>query len=639
MKNRRAYGLWDSPLSPRRMAGSLRINSALWDESGALVWLETRAGRGTLVVQTTASEAPRDLNGEYSVRAKVGYGGGDFTVGRGQVFFVQAASGRIYRQPVGAGQARPLTPAFGQSASPRLSPDGKWLLFVNTYEGQDSLGIVDTQGKQWPGRLVAGDDFYMQPAWHPDGTRIAWIAWNHPNMPWDGTFLRLGKLVFPQNGLPLLGEVVAVTGDENTSIFQPEFSPDGRYLAYASDLSGWWHLYLYDLASGETRLLTEGEAEHGLPGWIQGMRTYGFSPDGKRLYFIRNLKAFASLWRAELASGRLEQLEIPPEYHWLEMISVSPADGQIALVASGGCTPTRLIVRTPDQPGGNTNRPDGSTRVVRRSDPEDVPMQAYSPSQAITWPGMDGGEVHGLYYEPYSETFEGVGLPPLMVLVHGGPTSQRNASFDVEAQYFASRGYAVLQVNHRGSSGYGRAYRNMLRGNWGIYDVQDSVSGARRLAETGRVDGSRMVIMGGSAGGFTVLKALEDYPGFFKAGVNLYGVSNQFDFIVGGTHKFEERYNDTMLGPFPEAAQVYRERSPIFFVDQIQDPIAVFQGEDDIVVPRRHSDEVVKSLQRRGVPYIYHLYPGEGHGFSKPETIEHYYTEVEKFLNQYVILT
>jgi dipeptidyl aminopeptidase/acylaminoacyl peptidase len=222
------------------------------------------------------------------------------------------------------------------------------------------------------------------------------------------------------------------------------------------------------------------------------------------------------------------------------------------------------------------------------------------------------------------------------VLIHGGPTGQRGASFDSQAQFFASRGWGVLQVNYRGSAGYGRVYREKLKGNWGIYDVQDAVSGARYMVEDGQVDGDKLVIMGGSAGGFTVLKALEDYPGTFKAGICLYGVANQFT-LVADTHKFEERYSDSLLGALPEAAEVYRERSPIFFANKIQDPIAVFQGEDDKVVPRNQSDQIVAALVRNGVPHEYHLYPGEGHGFRKTETIEMFYTAVEKFLKQYVI--
>ncbi len=249
---------------------------------------------------------------------------------------------------------------------------------------------------------------------------------------------------------------------------------------------------------------------------------------------------------------------------------------------------------------------------------------------------MDGGNVHGLFYPPVNPAFEGSGVPPLIVRVHGGPTSQAFNAFNSQAQFFTSRGYAVLDVNYRGSTGYGREYRNLLRGSWGIYDVQDAVSGAGYLADQNRADRARLVIIGGSAGGFTVLKALEDFPGFFKAGICLFGVSNQFT-LAAETHKFEAHYSDTLLGPLPEAAQIYRERSPIFFVNKIQDPIAIFQGEIDTVVPRKQSDEVVASLQRRGVEHVYHVYPGEGHGFRKAETIEHFYQAVDQFLRQYVI--
>jgi dipeptidyl aminopeptidase/acylaminoacyl peptidase len=251
---------------------------------------------------------------------------------------------------------------------------------------------------------------------------------------------------------------------------------------------------------------------------------------------------------------------------------------------------------------------------------------------------MDGGVVHGLFYKPQNARFEGDGLPPLVVLVHGGPTSQRTATFYPRVQFFTSRGYAVLQVNYRGSTGYGRKYRDMLRGNWGIHDVQDSVSGARHLAEKGLVEERKMVIMGGSAGGFTLLKAMADYPGTFKAGIDLYGISNHFGFLLD-THKFEARYSDSLLGSLPEAAEIYRERSPINFMDKINDPLAIFQGEKDRVVPRDQSDQVAASLERRGIPYIYHVYEGEGHGFRKSETIEHYYQTIDRFLKEYVILT
>jgi dipeptidyl aminopeptidase/acylaminoacyl peptidase len=465
----------------------------------------------------------------------------------------------------------------------------------------------------------------MQPAWSPDGKRLAWIAWNHPNMPWDGTFLRMGELQEQDGNLPALQRITTVAGGEQISIFQPEFSPDGRFLAYVSDESGWWQLYLYEIASGEHRQLTHVQAEHGLPAWVQGMRTYAFGFQGDRLFFLRNQPGQVSLWQLDLQSGQETRLPLDPVYTMLDHICATP-DG-VALVASGGRSPARIITFD-----GLPN----SEVVWRRSTSEEITVSAYSNPQAITWEGMDGGQVHGLYFQPTNPGFTGTGKPPLIVKIHGGPTSQVFNSFNAQAQFFTSRGYAVLEVNYRGSTGYGRAYCNMLRRAWGIYDVQDAVSGARSLCERGLADLARLVIMGGSAGGFTVLKALEDYPGFFKAGICLFGVSNQFT-LAAETHKFEAHYSDTLLGPLPEAADLYRERSPIFFVDRIQDPIAVFQGEIDVVVPRKQSDEVVASLQQRGVPHVYHVYPGEGHGFRKAETIEHFNKAVDQFLRQYVI--
>lgn len=623
MKTRKQYGLWSSPISPQRIGAGLSFSDIAWDDDGALIWRESRGTGGVLVVQPPDGEAFRDLNSEYTASAGVGYGGGDFCAGRGAVYFVERKTKRIFRQPTAGGAAaQPITPEFGAAASPAVSPDGARLLYIHTYEHHDSLALVDTEGKHWPHKLISGDDFYMQPCWHPDGEKIAWIAWNHPQMPWDGAKLQIAGWQV-ENGL---GEVMTVAGSESISIFQPQFSPDGRYLAYVSDESGWWQIYVYDLESGETRQLTNTAAEHGVPAWVQGMRTYGFSPGGERIYFIRIQNGFGTLWQVDVESDGEARIALPGEYTWLEQIAVHPSEERLALMASGGQSPMRII----------TTDPAGDCHIWRRATPEGLPAELYAPPEAITWPGMDGGDVHGLLYTPQSEQFEGVGLPPLMVLIHGGPTSQRGANFDTQAQFFTTRGYAVLQVNYRGSTGYGRAYRDMLRGAWGIYDVEDAISGARHLVAQGRVDNDKMVIMGGSAGGFTVLKALEDYPGVFKAGVCLYGVANQFS-LVADTHKFEERYSDSLLGALPEADDLYRERSPLFFAEKIRDAVIVFQGEDDKVVPKSQSDAIVAALKQNGVPHEYHIYPGEGHGFRKPETIEHFYAALEKFLRQYVI--
>lgn len=634
-KTSQAFGLWKSPLTPARLSGSIKFSELGWDEDGSLLWLESRMGRNTLVVQPPDGQAPRDLNSDYTVRAGVGYGGGDFWIQSGQVFFVDGETGSLFRQPVDYGRAEALTPAFGSAASPTLSPNGKWLLYVHSYQNTDCLAVVDVKGKTWPQKIVSGHDFYMQPVWRPgferDSYWIAWIQWSHPNMPWDGTELCLGRLENGSDRLPVLVKFSVIAGDEHTAIFQPEFSPDGKYLAYASDISGWWQLYLYDIEQKNTTQLTFIEAEHAVPAWTQGQRTFQFTPDGKNIYCLRNQAGRISLWEigVEVAHERQVVLDIP--YSSLEQITIRPGIDlpvEMALLASDDRIPPRIISCFPDL---------GTSRIIRRSAAEDLPIETYSKSQPISWTSIDGKLIHGLYYPPHNPGYSADGLPPLVVKIHGGPTSQQRAAFSPDDQFFTSRGYAVLVVNYRGSTGYGREYAQALRGQWGIYDVQDAVSGAKALVERGLVDAGKLVIKGGSAGGYTVLQTLVDFPGFFKAGICLYGISNHFA-IAAETHKFEAHYNDSLLGPLPESAEIYRQRSPIFHTEQIIDPIAVFQGELDPVVPHRQSDEIVASLKQRGIPHVYHVFPGEGHGFRNLENIQKYYTAMDEFLKQHVIL-
>lgn len=629
-KSQQPFGLWPSPIKPSHLAGATSFSNVAWDHDGTLLWRENRSGRsGALLVQSPDGHAPRDLNDSYSARGGVGYGGGAFTVGGGVVFFVEAETQRIYRQPTHAkgtqseGQARPITPEFGAAASPVLSPDGRWLLYVHSYEGKDSLAIVDPEGQSWPQQWVTGDDFYMQPCWHPRGDQIAWVAWNHPQMPWDGTTLHLAQIDPTQRQLK---DVITIAGDHQTSIFQPQFSPDGRYLAYIADPTGWWHLYLYDLGTGQYRQLTSGEAEYGVPAWLQDFRTYGFNGAGDTIYIIRNKAGFSRLEQIDIASEACVQIPVDERYTWLEQIAVHPSAARVALIASGGCTPSRVI--TIDVEKG--------ARIWRRATSEVLPTSAYVAPDAIQWTGLDGGTVHGLFYPPQTEASVVATLPPLIVMVHSGPTTQRGAKFYPEVQFFVSRGYAVLQVNYRGSTGYGRAYRDALKCNWGIYDVQDTVSGVQYLVEQNLVDGDKALIIGSSAGGFTALKALVDYPDIFAAGICSYAVVNHFSTALD-THKFEAHYSDSLLGPLPEAAAIYRERSPIFAVDRIKKPVAVFQGGKDKVVLPEQAEELVAALRRNGVPHVYHLYPEEGHGFRQPETLEHFYTTVDKFLKQFVL--
>ena len=619
------YGAWDSPISGASIAGGVSLRDAQWNHAGdTLVWWENRAKTGVLLAQT-GGQAPRDLtDATLNVAGHVGYGGGAFSLGAGKAYF--AANGRLYSQALAGGAPRAITPAFGNYASPAVSPDGEWVAFVHSYEHVDGLAIVDAAGEDFPQKLAYGADFVMQPTWHPAGSHIAFIAWNHPQMPWVGSELRLLSLDAAGGGMPRPQDIVTVDGDTDTSIFQPEFSPDGRYLSYVSDASGWSQIVLYDLQEGTRRQLTFDEAEHGTPAWVQGLRSYGWAGDSRSIFYLENRLGFLSLRRCDLESSASEAVSGLEAYTELTQISVAPASGAVSMIASSALIPPRVI--SIDSGGAAT--------IHRRQGAENLREDQLSLGRAISWRGDDGGDAHGLYYPPVLQDEMPEGPPPLIVNVHGGPTSQRCAGFYNEAQFFTTRGYAVLLVNHRGSTGYGKAYMNMHRGNWGVYDVIDSIAGVKHLASEGLIDENKAVIMGGSAGGFTVLQSLVDYPGFYKAGVCSYGVSNQFALLMD-THKFEERYTYWLLGELPEAADLYRERSPVFQADKIVDPIIVFQGTDDVVVPQDQSDGIVASLKRRGIPHEYHVFEGEGHGWRKAETIETYYRRIDRFLLQHVI--
>ena len=623
------YGLWPSPIGPQSLAEGLRLAEVAWDSDGeTLVWLEGRSDRGVLVCLPPGGEAPRDVTPELSVRAQVGYGGGDFSVAGGYVYCVEA-SGRLYRQPLVGGPAIPLTPGFGCAAAPTVSPDQRWVIYVHTYGDSDCLAILDTEGRMWPQRLVTGADFYMQPCWHPQGTLLAWVEWDHPHMPWEGSRLRLGTVRYEAGQMPQVTDVQTLAGGTTVAVFQPAFSPDGRFLAYISNQSGWDNLYLYDLQGHTHQALAPEPVECGQPAWLQGMRTYGFRHDGQGLYYLRNDCGFRRLWYYDLQHGSATEHHAGlAEYTYLEQPALSPTRAVLACIASSPTLPARLITVPLEH--------QSSPRVCRRSTAENVPASALATPQAVSWCTAGGDRVHGLFYPPSSTRFQGRGQPPAIIYIHGGPTSQAVASFHPQTQFFTTRGYAVLQVNHRGSTGYGKAYVDALRGQWGVYDVEDAVSGAHYLVAQGLASAQHLVIMGGSAGGYTVLQALVRHPGFFQAAICLYGIANLFT-LAATTHKFEAHYLDSLIGPLPDAAGLYRERSPLFAADRIRDPMALFQGEIDQVVPKAQADAMVASLTSRGVPHEYHVYAGEGHGWRQAETIAHFYTTVDAFLRQYVV--
>jgi dipeptidyl aminopeptidase/acylaminoacyl peptidase len=625
------YGTWPSPISPRMMSETLRLDDVQWDTATeTLVWLEGRSGRGVLVAQE-AGQAPRDVTSDLSVRGGVGYGGGAFTVAEGVAYF--AAEGRIYRQAlaVGGGRARAITPAVGGVAAPTVSPDGKWLLYVYSHEDQDGLALVDTAGKLWPRKFAEGTDFVMQPCWHPTQPLVAYVTWDHPQMPWDGTLLHLATYALDAQGVPYITQDTVLTGDAQTAIFQPAFSPDGRSLSYVSDASGWNQLYCYDLNSQQPTQLTHDSADHGMPGWIQGMRTYGWCADSRHVVCSRNQQGARGLILLDTHAAHPQPVPVLPEdYSDAQQVAVS-AGGQVAVIASSSRIAPRII--SLQLPLSDPSR----IQVHKRSSTEHIPPEQLPSVEPIQWAGTGGETIYGLYAAPVSDRFESAGAPPLLVYVHGGPTSQSFNDYSQGlVQFFTTRGIAVLRLNHRGGTGYGRAYMERLHGNWGVVDVEDAVSGAAYLTEHGLANPRQLMIYGSSAGGYTVLNALVQNPGFWRAGISLYGVTNLFTLALD-THKFESRYNDYLLGALPEATEVWRERSPLFHAERMSDPVLLFQGADDNVVPPNQAEALVKVLQARGVPHEYHLYAGEGHGFRKAETIEHHFRTTMQFIQRHVV--
>ncbi len=627
------YGVWLSPVTAGLISQRTRINDVQWSGDGmTLIWDESRSGKNVLVAQSENS-ARRDLTTEQAPRGGVGYGGGTFGTALHSDRLVFANSdGRLYQRGLGFEPPHPITPAIGTPAagiaSPTISPDGNWVVYVFSDGVTDLLGLANMNGSQWPSQLVRGADFYMQPAWHPAGDRLAWVEWNHPNMPWDGTRIQLATLA---GSPPHIEHEQLVAGGDACPVQQPLFSPDGRWLSYIEETedSEWENLMLYNLETGERRVLVKGEGfEIASPAWVQGERSTAWSPDSQRMYYFRFTGPNSSLWVVDLARGSSQQVDTAP-YTAISQLMVSPVAGpkgdRLAFLASA-----------PDQPTQVVRWQAGQIQIMAYSTAATYDPASLPNPREISWPTSDGETAYGLYYPPENPRFTGEGLPPAILHIHGGPTSIASNQFNGEAAYFTSRGYAYVEVNYRGGTGYGRSYRHAMRQRWGDVDVEDAASCARMLAEKQLADAGKLVITGGSAGGYTVLNTLIRFPGLFKAGVCLYGVANLFALDLD-THKFEKHYNASMIGPLPEAAPRYQAWSPVFHADKIRDALYIFQGSEDKVVPPNQAEEITSALRAHGTPYKFKLYEGEGHGFRKSETIADYLKETERFLQQFVL--
>jgi dipeptidyl aminopeptidase/acylaminoacyl peptidase len=607
------YGSWKSPItSDLIVAKSIGLSEIRFDGSD-IYWLESRPEEGGryMVVRNTSGE---DFNpAPFNVRTRCHeYGGGSWTVADGTLYFSNYADQRLYCLERYGTAPRPLTPEGAWRFADGVIDLRKqrWIGVredhtVSGHEPVNTIVSIDLSGSPDSGRVLAsGHDFYSSPRLSPDGKWLAYLAWDHPRMPWVGTTLYVVAL---DGG----GEPVAIAGGEKESVFQPEWAPDGKALYFVSDRSGWWNLYRHELASSECEPLAPMDAEFGQPQWVFGLSVYACAGPGRLVccYVWKGLERLAVI---DVSSKTLTPIDLP----YTDFSSVRADGDSVVFRAGSGTTPASFVLY--DLGAGKAQVLKKSTTVA-----DDPALAKYFTGvEAVEYPTEGNQAAFGLFYPAFNPDYaapEG-DKPPLLVKCHGGPTSAASSTLNLGIQYWTSRGISVLDVNYGGSTGFGREYRERLDSNWGIVDVNDCVNGARFLAEQGFVDGKRSVITGGSAGGYTTLAALT-FRDYFAGGGSHFGVSD-LAALVRDTHKFESRYLDGLIGPYPAREDLYRERSPIFHADRLSAPVIFFQGDEDMVVPPNQAELMIEALRSKGTPVGYLLFAGEQHGFRKAENIK-----------------
>ncbi|MBK6767914.1 MAG: S9 family peptidase [Ardenticatenales bacterium] len=629
------YGTWPSPLTADRVAAGARRIADVVVEGDTIYWGETRpdeGGRVTIMQRTADGEVIDLLPEPWSVRTRVHeYGGGAFTVADGVLYFSQFDDQRIYDfHP--EGRPEPLTPdGPWRFADAVVDRERDRLLCVRedhgakNAEARNEIVAIDRESGAVT-VLVTGRTFYASPRLSPDGRRMCWLEWDHPNMPWDGTVLCVGDVA--NDGKVRSRTVVA--GGAEESVYGPLWSPSG-VLHFASDRTGWWNLYRQQ--GRDIVPLWPLDAEFAGPQWVFGGASFGFDtgvgsaaagtndagngrgagspPKSAAVVCVYGPPGARRLARIESGTGRPTT---PTVYDlpFTELGSVRVGAGRAVLTAASPTSSTALIAV--DLATGEWDvLQQPSTLVFHASD--------ISTPEAIAFPTTGDATAHGFYYAPHNSALVGPPgeRPPLLVLSHGGPTGSASTGLSTDIQYWTSRGFGVLDVNYGGSTGYGRAYRARLDGAWGIVDVDDCVNGARFLVERGEVDPARLAIRGGSAGGYTTLCALAFHKEF-AAGASHYGVGD-LEALAKDTHKFESRYLDRLIGPYPEQRDLYIERSPIHHVEGFACPIIFFQGLEDRVVPPAQAEAMVAALKAKGIPVAYVPFEGEQHGFRRAENI------------------
>lgn len=606
------HGSWASPITADVLLKGvvhLRNQMLRWDGED-LYWSELRPDEGGRIVVcrrqadgTTADVTPRDFNARSRVHE---YGGGPYAVKNGTVYFTNFKDQRLYRQDAG-GAPRAITPEGDVRHADMVVDEARGRVIAvredhttGAREAVASLVAIDAEGHKEPITLVSGNDFYSSPKLSRDGTRIAWQTWNHPNMPWDQSEIWIGEL-------DREGKVVSsrkVAGAAQESVLQPEWSPLGE-LCFVSDRNDWWNIYR---ARGEgDEPVYHRQAEFGAPQWAFGQRYYDFV-SADEMVCIFHEAGGAKLGVVDLNTGRMRQIELL----YTSLHNVQASGRKVAVYAASSTLADRVLVIDLD-----THAQD----IVKVSNPTKLDSAYFSVPRPMEFRTEHGRTAHAMYYAPRNQDFEAPAdeKPPLIVHCHGGPTGSSGPTYPFEWQYWTSRGFALVDVDYGGSSGYGRAYRQRLNGEWGVVDVDDCINAARHLVEQGLVDAERISITGGSAGGYTVLLSLTKRD-FYNAGASHYGIGD-LALFAQETHKFESHYCDTLVGPYPERADVYRDRSAIRFADHLKCPVILFQGLEDRIVPPSQAETFVEVCREKGLPYAYVPFEGEQHGFRQEKNI------------------
>jgi dipeptidyl aminopeptidase/acylaminoacyl peptidase len=606
------YGAWQSPISAEALGKGRGGIGDLQSVNQRLYWGESMpAAGGKIAVFSMGADgvaAPLTPEGA-NVRTRVHeYGGAPYVVVGDTIYYSQFSDQRLYALKAG-GTPVPVTPEGYRYADCAVATQrgGRGAALICVREDHSDAARIRNAVVRLAlpsggaGEvLFAGSDFVAYPRISRDGTRLAFISWDHPHMPWDGTELKVATLT--AHGIDGL---TTIAGSAAESVLEPQWDSDGE-LYFISDRSGFWNLYVW--SSGQTRAVSPRAAEFASPLWSFGQANYVLLGGGLAAVVFGE-KGFDRLAVLNLNSGNLRVLDLP----YVSFSHLAAIDANHIAAIAGSAAAPRALVRI--------DLEHSRTETLRGAGVALLPPSAVSIAVPIDFPSAHGRVAHAFYYAPFNPAFKGPGntLPPLVTFVHGGPTAQAEPSYSSTVQFWTSRGFAVVDVNYGGSSGFGRAYRQELNDNWGVVDVEDVIAAAKYLSASGRVDAKRMAISGGSAGGYTVLVALSS-SAVFGAGADYYGISDMTA-LARDTHKFESRYLDSLIGPLPQSQSVYDQRSPLNHLDGFKAPLIVFQGADDPIVPPNQSAKIVEALRARHVPLAYLLYPGEGHGFRNPEHV------------------